>query len=63
MVRIAVASRARPSEWSRTLDQIRNQVKALGPRRFVVVTDRYPPDSHGGAELSLHTVLREMVTE
>lgn len=26
----------------------------------MVVTDRYPPDSHGGAELSLHTMLREI---
>jgi glycosyltransferase involved in cell wall biosynthesis len=33
----------------------------FGTRRTVlVVSDRYPPDSHGGAELSLHITLRQI---
>lgn len=31
----------------------------LGRRRAVVLSDRYPPDSAGGAEVSLHLLLRE----
>ncbi|WP_020179106.1 glycosyltransferase family 4 protein [Methylopila sp. M107] len=38
------------------LEQI---VSAIGPRRVVVISDRYPPDAAGGAELSLHILLRE----
>lgn len=33
-------------------------VRSLGKRPIVIITDRYPPDSHGGAELSLHVLLR-----
>jgi glycosyltransferase involved in cell wall biosynthesis len=35
-------------------------VQRLGRRRFVVVTDRYPPHAVGGAEVSLHIVLRAL---
>lgn len=31
----------------------------IGRRRVVVLSDRYPPDSAGGAELSLHLLMRE----
>lgn len=31
----------------------------IGRRRVVVLSDRYPPDTVGGAELSLHLLLRE----
>ncbi|RXF75418.1 glycosyltransferase family 4 protein [Hansschlegelia zhihuaiae] len=31
----------------------------IGRRRVVVLSDRYPPDSGGGAELSLHLLMRE----
>ncbi|MDR4306531.1 glycosyltransferase family 4 protein [Chelatococcus sambhunathii] len=34
-------------------------VSAIGPRRVVVLSDRYPPDAAGGAELSLHLLMRE----
>ena len=30
---------------------------------FVVLSDRYPPHSHGGAELSLHAILRSVAEE
>ncbi|MET0313815.1 MAG: hypothetical protein ABW275_05435, partial [Hansschlegelia sp.] len=32
---------------------------ALPKREILVVSDRYPPDVAGGAELSLHLMLRE----
>lgn len=32
----------------------------LTPRPIVVLTDRYPPDAQGGAEISLHATLRAM---
>lgn len=32
----------------------------LGPRDVVVLTDRYPPDAHGGAEVSLHIFLKAL---
>lgn len=35
-------------------------LKTLGRRPIVVVTDRYPPDARGGAELSLHIALRAL---
>lgn len=40
----------------------RRAVRALhlGRRDVVVLTDRYPPDSHGGAEVSLHIVLKAL---
>ncbi|QZO00202.1 hypothetical protein [Chenggangzhangella methanolivorans] len=34
-------------------------VAGVGPRPVVVLSDRYPPDTAGGAELSLHLLLRE----
>lgn len=39
---------------------LERELDAVGRRRFVVVTDRYPPHSHGGAEVSLHIALRAM---
>lgn len=38
------------------LDRILGEI---GHRRAVVISDRYPPDTAGGAELSLHLLLRE----
>ncbi len=32
----------------------------LGQRDVVIVTDRYPPDTRGGAEVSLHILLRDL---
>lgn len=34
-------------------------VAGFGRRRVVVLSDRYPPDTAGGAEVSLHLLLRE----
>jgi len=36
---------------------------ALSAEHFVVLSDRYPPHSHGGAELSLHAILRSVAEE
>lgn len=35
----------------------------ISPEHFVVLSDRYPPHSHGGAELSLHAILRSVVED
>ncbi len=43
----------------RVLAELRSIISPMGPRQVVVLTDRYPPDAHGGAELSLHTSLRD----
>lgn len=37
--------------------QLGRLVRELGKRPVVVVTDRYPPDTHGGAELSLQAAV------
>lgn len=42
-------------------EAIDRMVAGVGPRRVVVVSDRYPPDVAGGAEVSLHVLLRQPV--
>lgn len=41
--------------------ELKRILAEIGRRRVVVFSDRYPPDSAGGAELSLHLLLREPV--
>lgn len=40
-------------------DELRRSLAGLGRRPVVVVSDRYPPDVGGGAEVSLNLLLRE----
>ncbi|PZQ18165.1 MAG: hypothetical protein DI565_05545 [Ancylobacter novellus] len=39
--------------------ELKRIVAEIGPRRVFVLSDRYPPDTAGGAELSLHLLMRE----
>lgn len=63
--RAGLSATARPREpggcgGSKMVDGELGRIAAdVGRRRVVVLSDRYPPDTVGGAELSLHLLMRE----